>query len=63
MATTRIHNRATELDSVRLIDHAKDSEIPGWEVALNRLTRELVCAFFIAMAVMWVVTTIAGVFA
>jgi hypothetical protein len=63
MATTRIRNRATELDPVRLIDHAKDSEIPGWEVALNRLTRELVCAFFIAMAVMWVVTTIAGVFA
>ena len=45
-----------------LIDHAKGSEIPGWEVALDRLVRELVCAFFIAMAVMWVVTETAGIF-
>ncbi len=37
--------------------------MPGREAALNRLTGELVTAFFIAMAVMWVVTTIAGVFA
>ena len=60
MATARIHRRVTEIG---FIDHAKDSEIPGWEVALNRLTGELFAAFFIAMAVMWVVATIAGIFA
>jgi len=57
MATTLTRERATGL-----IDHAKDSEIPGWEVAVSRLVRELICAFFIAMAVMWVVTSIAGIF-
>ena len=62
MATTSIiRNRTTE-HSVGFIDHAKDSEIPGWEVALDRLGRELVCAFFVAMAVMWVVTSITGIF-
>ena len=63
MATTPIRQRVTEIQSVGYIDHAKDSEIPGWELALNRLTGELVAAFFIAMAVMWVVTMIAGIFA
>lgn len=62
MATTLIRYRTTGIRSVGLIDHAKDSEIPGWEVALNRLTGELVAAFFIAMAVMWVVTMVAGIF-
>ena len=57
MATTLTRERATGF-----IDHAKASEIPGWEVALDRLVRELVCAFFIAMAVMWVVTETAGIF-
>ena len=57
MVTTLTRARATGL-----IDHAKDTGIPGWEVALGRLARELVCAFFIAMAAMWVVTTIAGIF-
>jgi hypothetical protein len=57
MTTTLTPGRATGF-----IDHAKDSEIPGWEVAVDRLIRELVCAFFIAMAVMWVVTAIAGIF-
>jgi hypothetical protein len=60
MATTR--NRATESRTVGFIDHAKDSEIPGREVALKRLAGELVSAFFVAMALMWVVTAIAGVF-
>jgi hypothetical protein len=60
MATTPIRQRVTEIG---FIDHVKDSEIPGWELALNRLTGELVAAFFIAMAVMWVVTMIAGIFA
>jgi hypothetical protein len=57
MTTTLTRRRVTGV-----IDHAKDSEIPGWEVALDRLARELVCAFFIAMAAMWVVTSIAGIF-
>ncbi len=57
MATTLTRQRVTGL-----IDHAKDTEIPGWEVALDRLGRELVSAFFIAMAVMWVVTAVAGIF-
>jgi hypothetical protein len=57
MATTLTPGRTTGF-----IDHAKDSEIPGWEVAVDRLARELICAFFIAMAVMWVVTAIAGIF-
>ena len=57
MATTFTRERATGF-----IDHAKDSEIPGWEVAVDRLARELVCAFFVAMAVMWVVTSVAGIF-
>ena len=56
MATTLTRERATGF-----IDHAKGSEIPGWEVALDHLVRELVCAFFIAMAAMWVVTSIAGI--
>lgn len=62
MVSTLIPRRATEVNSARFIDHAKDSEIPGWEVALDRLTGELVCAFFVAMAVMWVITTITGIF-
>jgi hypothetical protein len=57
VATTLTPGRTTGF-----IDHAKDSEIPGREVALDRLMRELICAFFIAMAVMWVVTAIAGIF-
>jgi hypothetical protein len=63
MATTIIRRRATERHSIAgFIDHAKDSEIPGWEVALDRLARELVCAFFVAMAVMGIVTSITGIF-
>jgi hypothetical protein len=57
MATTLTREPATGF-----IDHAKDSEIPGWEVAIDRLARELVCAFFVAMAAMWVVTSVAGIF-
>jgi len=60
MATTPIRQRVTEIG---FIDHVKDSEIPDGKLALNRLTGELVAAFFIAMAVMWVVTMIAGIFA
>ena len=63
MATTLTRHRAGEIQAIRLIDHPKHSEIPGWEVALDRLIGELVCAFFVAMAVMWIVTTLAGIFA
>ena len=63
MATTLIRGRAAQIDSERFIDHAKDSEIPGWEIALDRLIGELVSAFFVAMAVLWVVTSVAGIFA
>lgn len=62
MATMITRERATQIRSVRHIDHTKVAEIPGWEVAVDRLVGELVCAFFVAMAVMWFVTTIAGVF-
>ncbi|MGH7924621.1 MAG: hypothetical protein ACREQH_08535 [Candidatus Binatus sp.] len=62
MAATLTRGHSTKVHSLRLIDHAKDSEIPGWEVALDRLIGQLVCAFFVAMAVMWVVTTIAAIF-
>jgi hypothetical protein len=63
MATARIRRRVTEMHSDGFIDHTKDSERPGRELALNRLAGELVSAFFVAMAVMWVVTMIAGIFA
>ena len=43
------------------IHHARDSR--GSNVARSRLINELVAAFFVAMAAMWVVTTIAGIFA
>ena len=62
MATMITRERATQIQSARLIDHSKVAEIPGWEIAVDRLLGELVCAFFVAMAVMWIVTTIAGVF-
>lgn len=62
MATT-LTRRAGEIQAIRLIDRPKHSEIPGWEAALDRLIGELVCAFFVAMAVMWIVTTLAGIFA
>ena len=62
MATTLTRGREAQIDSERFIDHARDSEIPGWEIALDRLIGELACAFFVAMAVLWVVGSIAGIF-
>jgi hypothetical protein len=61
MTTTRIRERATEIHPVGLIDHAKYSEMPRREGALDRFISKLLCAFFIAMAVTWIVTTIAGI--
>jgi hypothetical protein len=47
----------------RFIDHRQHaSRQSRSEIALSRLVDELVMAFFVAMAVMWVVTTIAGIF-
>ena len=62
MTTTLIGERATEIHSAGFIDHAKDSEMPRWEGALDRLISKLLRAFFIAMAVTWIVTTIAAIF-
>lgn len=63
MATTLTRHRPTEIRSISFTKYERDAEIPGWNAALDRLIRELVCAFFIAMAVMWVVTAVAGIFA
>jgi hypothetical protein len=62
MATMTTRDRARRIRSARLIAHERVAEIPGWEVAVDRLVGELVCAFFVAMALMWIVTTIAGIF-
>lgn len=62
MATMVTRHRLGKTRTMRLINHVKDSEIPGWELALDRLIGELVCAFFVAMAAMWVVASVAGIF-
>jgi len=62
MATMLTRDRATRIRSARLINHDRAAEIPGWEVAVDRLISQLVCAFFAAMAVMWIITTIASLF-
>jgi hypothetical protein len=58
MASTLTRHRVIKIHSTGFIDRAKGSN-PG----LSQLIDELVIAFFVAMAVMWVVTTVAGVFA
>lgn len=63
MATTLTRHRPTDIRSMGFIKYERDVEIPGWNGALDRLVRELVRAFFIAMAVMWVVTVVAAIFA
>jgi hypothetical protein len=62
MTTTLIRERATEIHSVGFIDRAKDVEMPRLEGALDRLISKLLRAFFIAMAVTWIVTSIAAIF-
>jgi hypothetical protein len=62
VTTTLWQQRVGETDSIRSIARAKEAAIPARDLALDRLISELVCAFFVAMAVMWVVTTIAGIF-
>jgi len=61
MTTTFTQRRTTETHSVGFIDHAKDSEMPRWKGTLDRLISDLLRAFFIAMAVTWIVTTIVGI--
>jgi hypothetical protein len=61
--TTTLYPAARDGNSFRgFIDHAKDSEMPRWEGALDRLISVLLRAFFIAMAVTGIVMTIAAVF-
>jgi hypothetical protein len=62
MTTTLIRERATEIHSVGFIDHAKDSGMARWEGALDRLISKLLRAFFIAIAVTSIVTSIAASF-
>ena len=62
MTATLTQQCATKIHSVGFIDHAKDSEIRRSQGALDRLISELLRAFFIAMAVTWIVTTMAGIF-
>ncbi len=60
MASTLTRNRVTHIHSAESIDSAEGSRR---DRARSRLIDELVVAFFVAMAVMWVVTAIAEVFA
>ena len=56
-----IHDRANGIRG--LIEHGRyAAKRSRSEIALSHLVDELVIAFFVAMAVMWVVTTIAGIF-
>jgi hypothetical protein len=59
MATTLTRQRVREIHAVGFIDRARDSRR---NTGLASLVDELVIAFFAAMAVMWVVTAIAGIF-
>jgi len=43
--------------------HSARGSSRGSSIARSHLVDELVAAFFVAMAVMWVVTTMAGIFA
>jgi hypothetical protein len=54
--------RARTTDTHRFIDKARSSEPRRKDVVLSHLVDELVVAFFVAMAAMWLVTTIAGLF-
>ena len=51
-----------DTDSFRGIHRPQRAEGSKKDLALSRLIDELVVAFFVAMAVMWVVTAIAGLF-
>ena len=61
MASTLNRHRATQIHSAGFINRSR-AEDSKKDLALSRLIDELVVAFFVAMAVMWVVTAIAGLF-
>ena len=56
MASTLTRHRATHIHSAAFIDRAEGSKK---DIATSRLIDQLVVAFFVAMAVMSVVTAIA----
>jgi hypothetical protein len=62
MATMITRDRAAQIRYARLIAHERVAAIPARQVATDRLVGELVSAFFVAMAVMWFVTAITGIF-
>lgn len=53
--------RTARVHYAGFIERARDSGRAP-DIALSQLVDELMIAFFVAMAVMWVVTTIAGLF-
>ena len=62
MEATLTRDRTIKIHSAGFIDQARSSRRPGLNLAPSRLLDELMIAFFVAMAVMWVVTAIAGIF-
>jgi hypothetical protein len=62
LTTTLTRVRVTEIHSAGFIAQANHSELSRTEGALDRLIGRLLRAFFIAMAVMWIATTIANIF-
>jgi hypothetical protein len=58
---TIIRERATGMHSAAFIGRARNSGRRP-DIALSHLVDQLMIAFFVAIAVMWVVTTIAGIF-
>jgi hypothetical protein len=62
MASTLTRHRATHIHSAAFINENR-AESSKKDFALSRLFDELVVAFFVAMAVMWVVSAIAEAFA
>jgi hypothetical protein len=58
---TIIRDRTTGMHSAAFIGRTRDSGRRP-EIALSQLVDQLMIAFFLAIAVMWVVTTVAGIF-
>ncbi len=61
MGSTLTRHRATQIHSAAFINRNR-AEGSRKDLALSRLIDELVVAFFVAMAVMWAVTALAGLF-
>jgi hypothetical protein len=57
---TIIRRRAREVHGY--VSNAGYSQRSRPDIGLSRLVDELVIAFFVAMAIMWVVTSITGIF-